>query len=638
MTRPLRALLIEDSEDDALLLLRELRRGGFAVEWERVDNDLDLRGALTRGPWDVVFSDFHMPGFSAQKAFATVKAHAADVPFIIVSGTLGEEAAVAAMRQGVDDYLSKGRLSRLAPAVERELAEAANRRAQRALEARLNDTQRQLEQIVSSIPDVFWSSRVEPGGRATLTFVSPSSRTVLGADPERFLARPTLWLSLIEPQDQAEARAAMRRVIVEGRGATLTYRVRVGGEVRWIENTVFPYVDGGVVTALRGVARDTTARRTMEEHLMLADRMVSVGTLAAGVAHEINNPLAVVLAGLEFVSESLVAVQAGGLDQLGEARDALREAIEGAARVRSIVKDLKLFSRADDERRGPVDMRVVLDSSVRMAWNEIRHRARLTREYGDVPPVEANEGRLGQVFLNLLINAAQSIDEGRLATNEIRVTTATDPEGNVVVEVRDTGCGMPPEVLGRIFDPFFTTKPIGVGTGLGLAICHRIVRGFDGDISVTSEPGVGSLFRVTLPRAKERGDTRQASLPVPSVNHGRVLVVDDEPAIGTMIRRALGRDLEVRATTKAAEALAWVAEGQRFDVIFCDLMMPEVTGMDLFAELRRTAPDLAARVVFVTGGAFTQRAREFLDAVPNARLEKPFDLRSIQALVRERVG
>ncbi len=636
MTRSLKALLIEDNEEDSLLLLRELRRGGFTVEWARVDNEPDLRAALAGASWDVVFSDFHMPGFSAQAAFAIVKAHAGDVPFIIVSGTLGEEAAVAAMRQGVDDYLSKGRLSRLAPAVERELAEASNRRAKRALEARLRETQRQLEQIVSSIPDVFWSSRVDPDGASTLTFVSPSSRDVLGVDADELLSHPARWLDAVDAQDEPEARAAMRRVIAEGTGATLTYRARVRGELRWIENTVIPCVESGVVTALRGVTRDITARRKMEEQLMLADRMVSVGTLAAGVAHEINNPLAVVLAGLEFVRETLDAPEATDPNALVEARQCLRETIESADRVRAIVRDLKLFSRADDERRGPVDVRAVLESSARMAGNEIRHRARLVRDYRDVPAVEANEGRLGQVFLNLLINAAQSIEEGRTGVNEIRVSTRVG-EGGVVVEVRDTGCGMPADVLGRIFDPFFTTKPIGVGTGLGLAICHRIVKSFDGEIEVESETGVGSTFRVRLPRAKDPAMKTPASLPASTASHGRVLVIDDEAAIGTMICRALGRHLDVRSTTRAAEALRWVAEGQRYDVIFCDLMMPDMTGMDLHAELRRVAPELADRVVFVTGGAFTQRAREFLDSVPNARLEKPFDLRSVQAIVRDRV-
>ncbi|MFO0647893.1 MAG: ATP-binding protein [Polyangiales bacterium] len=485
---------------------------------------------------------------------------------------------------------------------------------------------------------MFWSSKVDARGGASLTFVSPSSREVLGVAPEDFLAHPKRWLEAIDAQDEPEARAAMRRVIDEGRGATITYRARVRGELRWIENTAIPYVEGGVVTALRGVARDITTRRKMEEQLMLADRMVSVGTLAAGVAHEINNPLAVVLAGLEFVSETLDETDASRSPQLAEARQALRDAIEGSDRVRAIVRDLKLFSRADDERRGPVDLRVVLESSVRMAGNEIRHRARLTREYRDVPPVEANESRLGQVFLNLLINAAQSIEEGRTGENEIRVSTWLDEGGCVVVEVRDTGCGMPPEVLSRIFDPFFTTKPVGVGTGLGLAICHRIVKTFDGEIEVESQVGVGSAFRVSLPRAKDRTMKTPTTLPAATASHGRVLVIDDEPAIGAMICRALGRQLDVRSTTRAAEALRWVSEGQRFDVIFCDLMMPDMTGMDLHAELQRVAPELADRVVFVTGGAFTQRARDFLDAVPNARLEKPFDLRSVQAIVRDRVA
>ena len=244
-------------------------------------------------------------------------------------------------------------------------------------------------------------------------------------------------------------------------------------------------------------------RRQLEEQLLVADRMVSMGTLAAGVAHEINNPLAFVQLNLEFALDQLRSASSG--PDLDEVVRALDDAQEGAGRVRAIVRDLKVFSRPDAAQVGVIDITRVIDSSIQMAHNEIRHRARLIKRFGETPPVSGNEARLGQVFLNLLINAAHSIREGASDENEIEITTRTDSSGCLVVSIRDTGAGMSAEVQRRIFDPFFTTKPIGIGTGLGLSVCHGIISGLGGRIEVDSEPAKGTEFRVFLPPAEPQG-------------------------------------------------------------------------------------------------------------------------------------
>jgi CheY-like chemotaxis protein len=253
--------------------------------------------------------------------------------------------------------------------------------------------------------------------------------------------------------------------------------------------------------------------------------------------------------------------------------------------------------------------------------------------------VEANEARLGQVFLNLLVNAAQSIRDGDADHNQIRVTTTVSATGRVVIEFKDSGCGIAPENLARIFDAFYTTKPALVGTGLGLSICHRIVRSMGGELEVESELDKGSVFRVVLPAALATIEAQpRPSVPIAAAaRRGRVLVVDDEPMIATAIGRTLGLEHDVVLTTKAAAALVKIASGEQFDIIFCDLMMPQMTGMDLYEELVRTAPEHAARMVFLSGGAFTSTARAFLDQVPNQRLDKPFDTRQLLALVNDRV-
>jgi signal transduction histidine kinase len=369
--KPLRVLLVEDSDDDEILLLHELRRGGYAPQVTRTQSSRGFIAALEEESPDVIISDHTVPGYGGLMALADLKASGKDIPFILVSGTVGESVAVAAMRAGAHDYVLKGDLSRLPMAVEREV---------------------------------------------------------------------------LDCQVRAE-------------------------------------------------------RTRMRERLLLSERLVSVGTLAAGVAHEINNPLAIAMSNLECVLEGL----APGPDPLGPRvlayAEPLRDIDEALKRIRDIVRDVKLFSRPQASETTAVDVRSVIDSSVRMAFKEIRHRVRVVKEFGAVPLVTANESRLGQVVLNLIVNAAHAVPEGRADDNPLRLITRTLGDGRAVIEVADTGCGIPKEHLERIFDPFFTTKPAGVGTGLGLSICHTIVAELGGEIEVDSEVGQGTTFRVILPPA-----------------------------------------------------------------------------------------------------------------------------------------
>ncbi|HYX90334.1 MAG TPA: ATP-binding protein, partial [Myxococcaceae bacterium] len=348
-----------------------------------------------------------------------------------------------------------------------------------------------------------------------------------------------------------------------------------------------------------------------------------------------------VISGVTWLQEEFERLSAGlPPDEVEEIASTLREVQQGAERVRHIVKELKTFSRGDDEGSKGVDLGRILDTAVSMAGNELKHRARVVKQIDPTPLVRGNSVRLGQVFLNLIVNAAQAIPEGRADENEVRIRLLNAERGGVCVEISDTGRGMTPEVQRRAFDPFFTTKAVGEGTGLGLSIVHGIVTRLGGHIQVESAPGKGSTFRVWLPSVghdEESEAGAPAPQPVKTSRRGRVLVIDDEAMIGASVRRTLSQEHEVVSVTRAADALARLAEGERFDVILSDLMMPEMTGMELFEELSRRWPDLAQRVVFVTGGAFTSRAREFLERVPNRRVEKPFDSPLLRALVQEMV-
>jgi PAS domain S-box-containing protein len=423
-----------------------------------------------------------------------------------------------------------------------------------------------------------------------------------------------------------------------GNGAAPLSLVRSDGSIVLMEFTSRA-VDLGGEKLTVSIGRDVTERVKTQAQLMFSDRMASIGALAAGVAHEINNPLTATVANLECALGKLkVLAQTLPSAEIEDFRDMLLDAAEGAECVRTIVRDLKIFSRAEEDNRGPVDVQRVLESSLRMAWNEIRHRAELVREYSPVPPVYANESRLGQVFLNLIVNAAQALPEGYADQNEIRVRTRLDASGRVVAEVEDTGPGIPPEVMPRLFTPFFTTKPRGLGTGLGLSICKRIVTSFGGDIDVDTEVGRGTLFRVSLAASDQRpGSVHPTFSRVPEApRRGRVLVVDDDERSALVVSRVLSFEHDVALSHDADEALASIAEaGQRYDVIICDMMMPVKTGVEFFADLAQRAPQQEKRILFLTGGAFTVKTREFLDHVPNPRLEKPFDALALRAMVNQ---
>ena len=514
MPKPLKALIVEDNERDAAMLMRELNRGGYELESERVDTPEALNTALDRQAWDIVFSDYSMPRFSAPAALALVRERGFDVPFIIVSGTIGEDTAVEAMRAGANDFMPKGALARLLPAIDRELREA----------------------------------------------------------------------------------------------------------------------------------RARAERKRMREQLMISERMASVGMLSASVAHEINNPLAVIVANLEFALqrfevlgvEHTAVATSGEAAGLQEARQSLREAHEAAERVAHIVRDLKVFSRASsDEQEGAVDIERVLESALRMASNEIRHRANIVRHYVKVPPIHGNEARLGQVFLNLIINAAQAIPEGRAAENRIGLSIHMGENDRVVVEVSDTGSGIPPQVVARIFDPFFTTKAAGVGTGLGLAICQRIVIRYGGDIAVESQAGHGTTFRVSLRRARTALPSADA-IPAEqrAKRKGRILVVDDEPMLCSAVERILSVEHDVTVVQSARRAREIVKDDPHFDVILSDLMMPQMTGIELHAALTAIAPELAAKMIFMTGGAFSPSASAFLESVSNSTIDKPFKPAALRRVVQ----
>ncbi len=442
----------------------------------------------------------------------------------------------------------------------------------------------------------------------------------------------------LHPDDRDRAATRIRRLLERGGlDERAEYRSIDGrGEEHTVEISSIPieYQGGPAVLAF---ARDVTERKRMETKLLEADRLTALGVLSAGVAHEINNPLAYVLLNLEYLKRELPKAAADPA-RVESLMVRVHDACHGADRVAAIVRDLRTFARGEETARQPVSLEAVIEAAVNIAYPELRTRARLERRYQTVPAVDGNAGRLEQVFLNLLLNASQAFaSDSDEADNSIRVSLRADGE-HVIAEVTDNGPGVPSELLGRIFDPFFTTKPVGVGTGLGLPICRGIVQTHGGEIRVHSKPGHGATFTVTLPASKlspimPRKSDRASQEASEGRARGRVLVVDDESVVAHTLKVLLQGEHDLIIAQSGAEALELLQEegGEPgFDAILCDLMMPGMTGMELFEVLRREQPRLAARVVFMTGGVSMMRVAEFLESVPNAKFEKPFDVAELR--------
>ncbi len=487
----------------------------------------------------------------------------------------------------------------------------------RRIEASLRESEAKLRSILNSAPNVI----ILADRAGVIQFIN---RTEPDTRVDEALGR-SMW-DFVAEHHRVRGQTAMAKAIQTRQVTSYECESTTG---RSYSVHLAPFGSGEEIQGVTCIAWDVTEQRRLEAHVKMADRMAAIGTLAASVAHEINNPLTYVIGNLFRVRQQLKT----GLSDRPLVEQCLDDASEGAQRIQAVVRDLSTFSHLDDERSGAIDLRQLLESSLRMAKNHWRHRARIVRDYGAVPPVFGTESRLGQVFLNLIVNAAQACPDGRAQEHEIRLRTRLEDD-RVVVEVEDTGEGIPAEMLDRIFEPFVTTRSPGIGTGLGLYICRNILEMVGGTISVTSVRGQGSCFRVSLPKAPERPSTpasQQRSEPPASPRALRVLVVDDEPSILRVLSQILSEHQVTTAGSgrQALEALAT----QSFDLVLCDLVMPELTGVDVYEYI--CSEGLDVDLVVMTGGAFTESTRQFLESTELPLVRKPFTGKDIERVVAE---
>jgi PAS domain S-box-containing protein len=487
----------------------------------------------------------------------------------------------------------------------------------RLMRERLEHSEESFRMLIERSPDV-----VIVHADWKIVYLNSAAGRILALDPASTIG--THILDIVHPDDRDVSRRKIETLAQHGSSTPFT-------DVRFLRGGGGPPIMlsiGGVRVLFEGkpsivaVGRDVSDQRRLQLQLAQAERMASLGTLAAGVGHEINNPLAYVLLNLEAITRLAAkvdpAIAATIVDHAGSAS-------EGAQRIAKIVRDLRAFSRFDDDARIIVDVRRALEVALSTASHELKHRARVVTMLDEEAPVFGSEGRLAQLFLNLLVNAAHAIREGHPSDNEIGVRVRVDGD-KVVVAISDTGVGISEADRPHLFEPFFTTKPTGEGSGLGLAICHGLVTALGGSIAVESTVGKGSTFTVTLPRATSAAPPRSAPTkvtPTPDVR-GRLLVIDDEVSICDSIADLLRDKHDVVVMTSAVEARRLLEGDRAWDVVICDVVMPDITGADLHRWLLEQDPALAARMLFITGGREGEAARALSAIEPWRWLQKPF--------------
>jgi PAS domain S-box-containing protein len=642
MSGPLRLLIVEDNEDDALLIAREFRRAGYELAWERVETPDAMSSALERGEWDAITSDNSMPHFSGPEALKLTRSKGYDIPFLIVSGTMGEEAAVVGMRAGANDYLLKGNLTRLVPALERELREAANRREQRRAALRLHEEQQFQRALLESLN----AGIVACNASGQLTLLNHAGAQILGLE----------GMPLPQPPGSYQLYRADGLILLEQKELPLVRALR-GEHLRNAELVVRPKdapprsvlvnahrildAEGRTLGAVAAFTDITGLKRAQEElarqreALFQSEKLAAMGQLLAGVAHELNNPLSVVLGQASLLRRALGEhPETGRIDKIARA----------AERCARIVRNFLALARQRPPERQRVAVGSVIDETMEllnysMRVDGIEVHLDLERQ---APALWADGHQIQQVLINLLTNAQHALREvppPRRVTITTRVTPARD---RVVIEVSDNGPGIPADLQPRIFESFFTTKAPGEGTGLGLALCKGILEGHGGTLAVESESGRGTLFRLDLPvgaATAGAGEVDAAPAATPVAAHGTsILVVDDEGQVAEMVAELLrGEGHRVQTAADGIEALEKL-EHASFDLVVSDLRMPRLDGPGLLREARRDHPALAKRFVFMTGDVLAAGTREFLESTQLPFITKPLASQEVLRAVNQALG
>ena len=618
MSTPLRVLIVEDSADDTQLVLRELRSGGYDVTWERVETAEAMGAALVRQPWDVVISDYRMPHFSGLAALEQLKARGVDLPFILVSGTVGEDLAVAALKAGANDYLMKDKLARLVPAVERELREAVARHARQQAEEQV----REQATLLDKANDAIYVRRLD----GVISYWNEGAERLYGWTRAEAVGRKVADLNLQEIAATADLNSLLLKE--GGWSGERRQATRTGQVVMVFARLTLMRDAAGEPASVFAIDTDITEKKQLEARFLQAQRLENLGVLASGIAHDLNNVLTPILMASAILLEKA---------QTGTERDLLATMMASARRGAGIVHQVLTFARGVEGVRIPLQPQHLLREMQSIMRETFPKNIELVTDlHPDLWPVVGDATQLHQVLMNLCVNARDSMPGGgrlTLAAENIeldgtfvRMTPGAKAGPHVRLTVADTGTGIPPELFDKIFDPFFTTKAPGKGTGLGLSTVLGIVKSHGGFIQFKSDVGQGTCFEVYVPAVVETGVIAEAGprLPPPRGQGEMILVVDDEKAIRTVATKTLEAfGYRVTSVSDGAEGLAAFMQNRTAIVaIITDMLMPGMDGPSFVRVVRRIDPDV--RVIGISGAGESITGDVIDSLALSTLLTKPF--------------
>ncbi len=634
MGKALRVLIAEDSENDALLLVRELTRAGYDPSYERVQSAPAMHAALDRQAWDLVIGDYSMPQFSGTAALKLLREREPDVPFIFVSGTIGEDVAVEAMRAGAQDYLNKGNLRRLVPAIERELRDVEGRRERRRAEEELRRSEHRFETVFRSCPVGITISTLAEGRYLD---VNAAFLRMIGRTREEVIGRTALEIRFW--RDPADRTRAIHQ-IESGSFQEMEVTVLAKDGTPRQAVVALDRTDIGGVPCLVAMVHDVSHAKLLEQQLHQAQKMEAVGRLAGGVAHDFNNLLTVITS----YSQLLLDEFAPG-DPKRDDLEQISKAADGAA---GLTRQLLAFSRQQVIQPRVVQVNDVVAGAEKLLKRLIGEDIQLVATLAtDLGMVKCDPGQLEQIVMNLAVNSRDAMPDGGQLTIETANTVLDEaylrghplarPGRYVMLAVTDTGVGMDTSTQAHIFEPFFTTKEQGKGTGLGLATVYGIVKQAGGFIWLYSEPSHGTSFKIYLPRLDDTEGAGEARPPTAEMPRGTetVLIVEDEPNVRSVVRQMLerlGYTVLDAGDGRLALELATRYHGP-IHLVMTDVVMPVLGGRQLAEQLATLRPE--TKVLYTSGYTDDAVVRHGVLEAGIPFLQKPFTPDGLARVVRE---
>jgi len=633
MGTPLKVLIVEDSNDDAVLLVRELRRAGYDPTFEQVDDAEGMKAALAKEAWDVITCDFSMHPFDGMAALELLRESGLDTPLIIVSGTIGEDTAVAALHAGAADFLVKGNLLRLRPAIERAMREAATRVARREAEAALSASERRMNCLWNS--GIVGISIADEKGK--LYEANPAFLSMVGREPSSL---DTLTWTDILPPEFAESRAAageeLRRT-----GHTHPTELEV---VRGDGSRVPALIAAATLSPTRNIviSLDQSDRQRLEDQYRRAQKLEAVGRVVGGVAHEFNNLLSVILGYADLVL--------GGLPAHDPLRHDIAEIKTAGTHAADLTRQLLGFGRQQVIQPENLHLNNVVTGMERMLKRLLGAEVMLSLSLDpQLASVRADSGHMQQIVLNLAVNARDAMPHGgrlmietanaTLDAEYARTHAGVTPGPYVKLTVSDQGEGMDAATQSHMFEPFFTTKERGKGTGLGLWVVFGIVQQNGGHMTVRSARGKGTTFDIYLPRAEGvTADAQPPSTPEAIGGNETILLVEDDDQVRAVARGILRRvGYNVLEAPNGGEALLICEKhSSKIDLLLSDLVLPHMNGRELAERLAKIRPDM--RVLYMSGYTDDEVVREGVLNADVAFLQKPFTPDSLARKVRDVLG